>query len=332
MVLTPPSAALVAVGGGQPVPIGGAKPKPPLSPSTPSPSPSSPSQPSRRTPTPSISDADRALANLVTQVSQDGSSSGPTTGTGKRKPSVAAAKAVLQGGGGGVKRADSSRGTKGAAKGAKAALDKVQLKQQQGGKTVVAGVGAGKPGQKLSLLKPLSPDDVGKKCLVLDLDETLVHSSFKPIPHPDFIVPVEIESSVHQVYVLKRPGVDGFLKKCGELFEVVVFTASLAKYADPLMDILDKSHVVKHRLFREACIHHKGSYVKDLSMLGRPLPGTIIIDNAPASYAFHPSNAIPITSWFNDGEDTELTDLLPFLEDLSRVEDVRAVLDGGGDE
>ena len=28
------------------------------------------------------------------------------------------------------------------------------------------------------------------KTLVLDLDETLVHSSFKPIPNPDFKIPV----------------------------------------------------------------------------------------------------------------------------------------------
>jgi len=30
-----------------------------------------------------------------------------------------------------------------------------------------------------TLLPKLAPEDVGKKCLVLDLDETLVHSSFK---------------------------------------------------------------------------------------------------------------------------------------------------------
>jgi hypothetical protein len=34
---------------------------------------------------------------------------------------------------------------------------------------------------------------------------------------------------MHQVYVLKRPGVDTFMKRVGEIFEVVVFTASLAK-------------------------------------------------------------------------------------------------------
>ena len=34
---------------------------------------------------------------------------------------------------------------------------------------------------------------------------------------------------VFQVYVLKRPYVDEFLQKMGELFECVLFTASLAK-------------------------------------------------------------------------------------------------------
>jgi len=52
----------------------------------------------------------------------------------------------------------------------------------------------------------------GKKCLVLDLDETLVHSSFKPLPNPDFIIPVEIEGHLLDVYVIKRPHVDEFMK------------------------------------------------------------------------------------------------------------------------
>ena len=34
---------------------------------------------------------------------------------------------------------------------------------------------------------------------------------------------------VLQVYVLKRPHVDEFLQRVGELFECVLFTASLAK-------------------------------------------------------------------------------------------------------
>ncbi len=42
-------------------------------------------------------------------------------------------------------------------------------------------------------------------------------------------MPVEIDGIVHQVYVLKRPYVDEFLKKMGQLYECVLFTASLAK-------------------------------------------------------------------------------------------------------
>ncbi|KAI9257556.1 HAD-like domain-containing protein [Helicostylum pulchrum] len=177
------------------------------------------------------------------------------------------------------------------------------------------------------LLPPLANEDNERKCLVLDLDETLVHSSFKIISNPDFVVPVEIDNQYHNVYVLKRPGVDEFMRKMGEKYEIVVFTASLAKYADPVLDMLDIHKVVKHRLFRESCFNHKGTYVKDLSQLGRELASTLILDNSPASYIFHTSNAVPVSTWFNDPHDTELTDLIAFLEDLTVVDDVQLVLD-----
>lgn len=64
------------------------------------------------------------------------------------------------------------------------------------------------------------------------------------------------------MYVIKRPGVDAFLKRVGELYEVVVFTASVSKYGDPLLDQLDIHQVVHHRLFRESCYNHQGNYVK----------------------------------------------------------------------
>ncbi|EPZ31737.1 NIF-domain-containing protein [Rozella allomycis CSF55] len=176
-------------------------------------------------------------------------------------------------------------------------------------------------------LKPILPQDAGKKCLVLDLDETLVHSSFKPVPNPDFVIPVMIDSTIHSVYVLKRPNVDHFLKRVGEWYEIVVFTASLAKYADPVIDLLDKQKVVRHRLFREACHNHKGIFVKDMGKLGRELKNIIIVDNSPASYMFHPKNALPVTSWFSDPNDTELLQLLKVLEGLKDVDDVMGFLD-----
>ncbi|CDQ72805.1 carboxy-terminal domain RNA polymerase II polypeptide A small phosphatase 2 [Oncorhynchus mykiss] len=177
-----------------------------------------------------------------------------------------------------------------------------------------------------SLLPEVTPQDEGKICVVIDLDETLVHSSFKPISNADFIVPVEIEGTTHQVYVLKRPHVDQFLQRMGELFECVLFTASLAKYADPVTDLLDQCGVFGTRLFRESCVFHQGCYVKDLSRLGRQLNKTLILDNSPASYIFHPENAVPVVSWFDDLEDTELLSLLPVFEELSEADDVYAKL------
>lgn len=111
------------------------------------------------------------------------------------------------------------------------------------------------PNAGAPVIGPAAPHDTHKKCLVLDLDETLVHSSFKPVPNPDFIIPVEIEDKVVEVYVLKRPYMDQFMAEVGARFEVVVFTASLSKYADPLLDLLDIGHVVRWRLFRWVSSH-----------------------------------------------------------------------------
>jgi len=39
-------------------------------------------------------------------------------------------------------------------------------------------------------------------------------------------------------------------------------SSSSLQYADPVLDMLDVHQVVKHRLFRESCLNHKGNYVK----------------------------------------------------------------------
>ncbi|XP_038584625.1 CTD (carboxy-terminal domain, RNA polymerase II, polypeptide A) small phosphatase-like a isoform X3 [Micropterus salmoides] len=172
----------------------------------------------------------------------------------------------------------------------------------------------------------VEPPPANNKALSLPPPTEENGSPPKPISNADFIVPVEIDGTVHQVYVLKRPHVDEFLQKMGELFECILFTASLAKYADPVADLLDQWGVFRARLFRESCVFHRGNYVKDLSRLGRELSKVIIIDNSPASYIFHPENAVPVQSWFDDLTDTELLDLIPLFEGLSKEEDVYSLL------
>lgn len=103
----------------------------------------------------------------------------------------------------------------------------------------------------------------------------------------------------------------------------MVYTASLSKYADPLLDCLDVNKVISKRLFRENCVFHDGHYVKDLSLLNRDISQCIIVDNSPMSYSFHPDNAIDCTSFIDDPTDVELWQIGDFLVGIRNCEDVR---------
>ena len=128
------------------------------------------------------------------------------------------------------------------------------------------------------------------------------------------------------MYVAKRPGVDEFLTEMAKHYEIVVYTASLNKYADPLLDLLDPNRVIRTRLFRESCVFYEGNYVKDMSLLNRDLSQAIIIDNSPSSYLFHPENAIDCTSFIDDPSDRELEQIGKFLVAIKDVEDVRGTV------
>lgn len=153
------------------------------------------------------------------------------------------------------------------------------------------------------MLGPKLRKHQNKKTLVLDLDETLVHSSFKPPEQPDIVLPVEIEGKICYVYVLVRPGAITFLEALAEYYELVIYTASLSKYAEPLMKILDQSELCSYHLFREHCTFYNGIFVKDMTQLGRRMQDIIIIDNSPSSYLFQPENALPILSWYDEKQD-----------------------------
>jgi len=136
----------------------------------------------------------------------------------------------------------------------------------------------------------------------------------------------QIEDVVHFVYVAKRPGVDDFLLEMAKHYEIVVYTASLNKYADVLLDLLDPHRVIRTRLFRESCVFYEGNYVKDLSLLNRDLSQCVIIDNSPASYLFHPENAIDCTSFIDDVSDRELDHIGKFLVGVTDVVDLRGTV------
>lgn len=207
------------------------------------------------------------------------------------------------------------------------------------------------------------------KTLILDLDETLIHSTSRPLAYAGLQggvgsgggllglsfggmlgggkrrgeghqVEVVLNGRSTMYHVYKRPYVDHFLKKVGILlllvvspsrschpfivdgltwtdsfspkqvaswYTLVIFTASMPEYADPVIDWLDGGRgLFAKKLYRESCsLQPNGSYIKDLSLVEKDLSRVCFMDNSPVSY-----------NW-NKGEDLSspapLLSLLLFL-------------------
>ena len=56
-----------------------------------------------------------------------------------------------------------------------------------------------------------------------------------------------------------------------------------------------------------------GTYLKDLSKLGREIERVIIVDNVPANFRLQKENGIVIRSWMGNKNDKELMELSKML-------------------
>lgn len=169
--------------------------------------------------------------------------------------------------------------------------------------------------------------------LILDLDETLVHTSHDAVPNADLVVEVVSRKETSVFYVLKRPHLDVFLQVVSKYFSVVIFTASVKRYADAVIDVIDINRVVSKRFFRESCFvagnasaRASNLLIKDVARASSDLSSTIILDNSPVAFSMHKENGIAISPWFSDPNDRELLRILPLLLALRAVDDVRVVL------
>lgn len=146
-----------------------------------------------------------------------------------------------------------------------------------------------------------------QKTLVLDLDETLIHSLAKggrmssghmvevklSMPMTTALSPGGPQTTLgpqHPIlyYVHKRPHCDDFLRKISKWYKLVIFTASVQEYADPVIDWLEQERkYFQARYYRQHCTFRNGAYIKDLSSVEPDLSKVMILDNSPMSYIFH---------------------------------------------
>lgn len=77
----------------------------------------------------------------------------------------------------------------------------------------------------------------GKKSLILDLDETLIHCVENlDNSEPDMTVKIDVDGLPIKIGINIRPYALTFLKKMATKFEIIIFTASHYTYADTILD------------------------------------------------------------------------------------------------
>ena len=181
--------------------------------------------------------------------------------------------------------------------------------------------------------------------LVLDLDETLVYvtdtkNNFFGLPQIQFEYYIFDESEkfikencnklgIHKLkksisYLTIRPGFKKFINEVKKYYEeIIVFTSSQYSYAEEIIKIIDKQKIISKIYSRKDCSFYNDVFYKDLNKIKEDLSHIIIIDNYPESYLLQHFNGLPISSFMGDIKDNELLKLLPLLEKLSQVKDVR---------
>ena len=175
-----------------------------------------------------------------------------------------------------------------------------------------------------------------KYMLVLDIDETLVHSE---LIMEQSVKKIEFEGKNHDRYiefpnlngtsdvygVRFRPYLMEFINRMSKIYDLAVYTASAQDYADAVMDQLDpQKNIFAARLYREHCVPVNNMNIKNmLNFDGRDV---FLVDNLIYSYSFHLHQGIPICPFVDDPMDVELRDLATILEQVERFDSLESLI------
>lgn len=157
-----------------------------------------------------------------------------------------------------------------------------------------------------------------KKILLLDLDETLIHTDFVEPERFDFTLKIHNGIKFQKGWVSVRPHLDLFLKTVSSHYELWIWTAGTKQYADYVIDKIDKHKLIKKRLYRKDCLVRKTVsdkiiYIKDIKKLNLQPNSVFLIDNNINSAIKQPDLILLIKDFFGSPKDNQLILLTHYI-------------------
>lgn len=151
--------------------------------------------------------------------------------------------------------------------------------------------------------------------LILDLDNTLIFSSTKYQKNSIKFL---------NYYIKPRPGLQSFLKKVNEKFNVSVWTAAEQEYANFVVNTFLKGIPIHYVFSRQDGVHSMNIFgtKKDIRLLKEvyniPLfkNKTIIVDDLQEVCSKQSYNCINIKPYNGENNDNELSNVLNILNSI----------------
>ena len=141
-----------------------------------------------------------------------------------------------------------------------------------------------------------------KFCLVLDLDETLIHN---------------MNLSFGE-YFFVRPGFFDLIKSIKDICEIIIFTEKEKKNVDDIINKIDYNNYIDYVLYKRHVIYEEEKLIKKLELIGRSLNKIIYVDNTDISSKYNKNNLYKVSSWYNNIFDDELILLKEKLINISK--------------
>ncbi|CAK85344.1 unnamed protein product (macronuclear) [Paramecium tetraurelia] len=165
-----------------------------------------------------------------------------------------------------------------------------------------------------------------ERALILDLDETLIHSCTQRENPQVYVTAVGDFGEEAKIGINIRPYTSLFLQQLSQYYTIYIYTASSSAYAQAIIQYLDPTkQYISGIMTRNNCMETKnGFFIKDLRLISnKELKDMLIVDNLAHSFGFQIENGIPILEWHNDQNDQELKYLIDYLIEATHYQDLR---------